>query len=59
MEGWRDEPLTVTFHALVDEAIEQRAAVVTEGWTSISVDLKLVFCSGILQKRKNIFFYFK
>lgn len=45
--------LTVTLHALVDEAIEQRATVVTEGGAPIGVDLKLVFCSGILKESKE------
>lgn len=45
--------LTVALHALVDEAIQQRAAVVTEGGAPVAVDLKLVLCSGILQKLKK------
>lgn len=51
--------LTVALHALVDEAIQQRATVVTEGGAPIGVDLKLVLCSGILEesKEKNIIIY--
>lgn len=45
--------LTVTLHALVDEAIQQRAAVVTEGGAPVAVDLKLVLCPGILQESKK------
>lgn len=37
----------------MDEAIQQRAAVVTEGGAPVAVDLKLVLCSGILQKLKK------
>lgn len=40
--------LTVTFHPLVDEAIQQRATVVAEGGAGVCVDFKLVFASGIL-----------
>lgn len=42
--------LTVTFHPLVDEAVQQRSAVVAEGGTAVGVDLELVLASGILQK---------
>lgn len=45
--------LTVALHALVDEAIQQRAAVVTEGGAPIGVDLKLVLRSGILEESKR------
>ena len=34
--------LTVTLEALVDEAVEQRAAVVAERWTAVRVQAKLV-----------------
>lgn len=37
----------------MDEAIQQRAAVVTEGGAPVAVDLKLVLCSGILQESKR------
>ena len=42
--------LTVTFHALVDEAVEQRAAVVAERGAAVRVDLKLVLASGVLEQ---------
>ncbi len=42
--------LTVAFHPLVDEAVQQRSAVVAEGGTAVAVDLELVLASGILQK---------
>lgn len=45
--------LTVTLHALVDEAVQQRATVVTEGGAPIGVDLKLVLRSGILEESKG------
>lgn len=45
--------LTVALHALVDEAVQQRAAVVTEGGAPVAVDLKLVLCSGILQESEK------
>lgn len=45
--------LTVTLHALVDEAVEQRATVVTEGGAPIGVDLELVLCSGILVDQRQ------
>lgn len=40
--------LTVTFHALVDEPVEQGAAVVTEGGAGVGVDFKFVLAPGIL-----------
>lgn len=49
--------LTVTFHPLVNEPVQQRPAVVTEGGAGIRVDFKLVFAPGILggkQKKKII-----
>lgn len=45
--------LTVTFHPLVDETIQQRATVVTEGGTAVCVDLKLVFAPGVLTKQTS------
>lgn len=42
------ESLTVTFHPLVDEPIQQRAAVVAEGGAGVCVDFKFVFAPGIL-----------
>lgn len=45
--------LTVALHALVDEAIQQRATVVTESGAPIGVDLKLVLRSGILEESKE------
>lgn len=44
---------TVTFHALVYQPVEEGATVVTEGRAGVSVDLKLVFTSRILQRQKN------
>ncbi len=40
--------LTVAFHPLVDEAVQQRSTVVAEGGTAVAVDLELVLASGIL-----------
>lgn len=40
--------LTVTFHPLVNEPIQQRPAVVTEGGAGVRVDFKFVFAPGIL-----------
>lgn len=48
-----NEVLTVTLHALVDEAIKERATVVTEGGAPISVDLELVLRSGILKRSED------
>jgi len=45
--------LTVTFHPLVDEAVQQRSAMVAEGGTAVAVNLKLVLASGILQKHEK------
>lgn len=45
--------LTVTFHPLVDETIQQRTTVVTEGGTAVCVDLKLVFAPGVLTKQTS------
>lgn len=48
-----DQILTVTFHALVDESIQQRSAVVTKGGAGVGVDLKLVFAPGVLRPRET------
>lgn len=40
--------LTVTFHPLVNEPVQQRPAVVTEGGAGVRVDFKFVFAPGIL-----------
>lgn len=45
--------LTGTFHALVYEAIQQRATVVTEGGTGVSLDLKCVSTLQVLKFRRN------
>lgn len=45
--------LTITLHALVDEAIQQRATVVTKGGAPIGVDLEFMLCSGVLQEPKE------
>lgn len=45
----RETSLTVTFHPLVQEPIEQRPTMVTERGAPIGVDLELVLASGILQ----------
>lgn len=47
-------PLTVTFHPLVNEPVEQRPAVVTEGGAGVRVDFKLVFAPGILGGKYTI-----
>ncbi len=52
-EEWRIMKLTVALHALVDEAVQQRAAVVTEGGAPIGVDLELMLRSGILEESKK------
>lgn len=44
---------TVTFHALVYQPVQEGAAVVAEGGAGVSVDLKLVFTTRILQGKKN------
>ncbi len=44
--------LTVALHALVDEAVQQRAAVVTEGGAPIGVDLELMLCPRVLEGKK-------
>ncbi len=41
---------TVTSHALVEESIQQRAAVVTEGGAGVRVDLELVLTARVLQR---------
>ena len=48
-DGPQTPVLTVTFHALVDEAVEQRATVVAEGGAPVGVDLKLVLGPRVLQ----------
>lgn len=45
--------LTGTFHALVDESVEQRTTVVTEGWAGVGVDLELVLCSWVLKRKSE------
>lgn len=45
--------LTVTLHPLVDESIQQRATVVTEGGTTVRVDLELVLASRILGDKER------
>ena len=44
---------TVTSHALVYEAVEQRATVVAEGRAGVGVDLKLVLRPWVLQGREE------
>lgn len=44
---------TVTFHALVNQPVEQGAAVVAESRAGIRVDLELVFTSRILQGSRH------
>lgn len=44
---------TVTSHALVYEAVEQRATVVAEGRTGVGVDLELVLRPRVLGERKG------
>lgn len=43
--------LTVTFHALVDEPVQQGPAVVAERGAGVRVDLELVFAPGVLRPR--------
>lgn len=50
-QGQRGTPiLTVTFHALVDEAVQQGSTVVAEGGAAVRVDLKLVLAPGVLRR---------
>lgn len=49
----RQLPLTVTLHALVDEAVQQGATVVAEGGAPVGVDLELVLCSGVLVDQRK------
>lgn len=44
--------LTVAFHPLVDEAVQQGAAVVTESGTPVCVNLELVLASWVLFFKK-------
>lgn len=44
---------TVTSHALVYEAVEQRAAVVAEGRTGVGVDLELVLRPRVLGEKER------
>lgn len=37
----------------MDEAVQQRTTVVTEGGTAVRVDLELVLASGVLSKKTN------
>lgn len=41
--------LTIAFHALVDQAIEQRAAVIAERWAGVGVSLEAMLVPGILK----------
>lgn len=53
--------LTVAFHPLVDESIEEGATVVAERGTAVRVDLKLVLASGVLEthtQRQRLFHCF-
>lgn len=45
--------LTFTFHALVDEPVEQRAAMVAERRAAVGVDLELVLAPGVLQRQRG------
>lgn len=45
--------LTGAFHALVYEAIEQRAAVVTESGTGVGLDLECVSTLQVLEGKRN------
>lgn len=45
--------LTGAFHALVYEAVEQRAAVVAEGGTGIRVDLERVSTLQVLERKRK------
>lgn len=45
--------LTGTFHALVYEAVQQRAAVVTERWTGVRLHLERVLTLQVLKSNKK------
>lgn len=47
-----DQVLTVAFHPLVEETVQQRSTVVTEGRAGVGVDLKLVLAPGVLRPRE-------
>lgn len=51
--------LTGTFHALVYEAVKQRAAVVAEGGTGVSLDLKCVSTLQVLKFKRKLHWRFK
>lgn len=54
MEGGRHERSvhTVASHALVYEAVEQRATVVAEGRAGVGVNLKFMLCPRVLESAK-------
>ena len=45
--------LTVTFHPLVDQSVEQGPTVITEGRASIRVDFELVLASRVLKEKEQ------
>lgn len=45
--------LTGTFHALVDESVEQRTTVVTEGGAGVGVDPEVVSTFQVLESNRN------
>ncbi|KAK2097717.1 hypothetical protein P7K49_023168 [Saguinus oedipus] len=49
----REKVLTVTFHPLVDESIQQRPTMVTKRGAGVRVDLKLVFAPGVLEPKET------
>lgn len=49
----RGQVLTVTFHPLVDESVQQGPTVVTKRGAGVGVDLKLVLAPGILRSRET------
>lgn len=52
-QTWLNLTLTGAFHALVYEAIQQRAAVVAEGGAGVCVDLKRVSTLQVLKCSRN------
>lgn len=44
--------LTGAFHALMEDAVQEGAAVITEGWRGIGVQLEVVTSSAVLKQQK-------
>ena len=45
--------LTITFHPLVDEPVQQGPTVVTEGRAAVRVNLELMLASGVLGNKDS------